>query len=117
MAMGDRTALEALDHFAPHVFQTSGTRLALRARAGSTRTDLVEPLLIVDGVRMNGHVAEALRGIRAADLASMEVFVGAAAGWEFQSGGAPAVVEVTTRMKPVHDPLENPEICLRPKSR
>jgi hypothetical protein len=117
MAMGDRSALEALDQFASHIFQTSGSRLALRARTGSMRTDLVEPLLIVDGARMNGHVAEALRVIRAADLTSMEVYVGAAAGWEFQSGGAPAVVEVTTRMKPRHDPLENPEMCLRPKAR
>ena len=116
-AMGDRSALEAVEQLASHIFQPTGSRLALRARAGTSRTDVVEPLLIVDGVRMSGHVAEALRTLQAADLASLEVYVGAAAGWEFQNGGAPAVVELTTRMKPLVDPFENPEICLKPNGR
>jgi hypothetical protein len=113
--MGDRSALDALEKLAAHLFEPSGSRLALRARAGTGRTDVVEPLLIVDGVRMSGHVADALRGMRASDLARLEVYVGAAAGWEFQNHGAPAVIEVTSRLKPALDPYENPEVCLKPK--
>jgi hypothetical protein len=113
LAMGDHSALQALDELAPNVFVEAGGRLGLRARAISPRGDLIEPLLVVDGVKMSGNVADALRPIRAADLESIDLHLGAAAGWEFQSGGASAVIEITTRNRPVADPFQNPAVCLR----
>ena len=83
-----------------------------RAEAGAR-----EPLLVVDGVRYSGMVADALRGMRASDLASLEIHLGNAAGWEFQNNGAAAVIEVTTRTEAVTNPLENPRICLARKGR
>jgi hypothetical protein len=115
LEFGDRTALEALESVAGHLFQVSGSRLAIRSRAGSNPRNVVEPLLVLDGVRMNGFVADALRGVRASDLSAMEIHVGNVAGWEFQNGGAPAVIELTMRRGRAVDPLENPEICVRPK--
>jgi hypothetical protein len=115
--LGDRSALDAVEQLAGHLFEPSGSRLILRARAGAATTAVVEPLLIMDGVKMEGQIAQALRGIRAADLASVEVYVGAVAGWHFQSGGAPAVIEITSRMVPALDPYENPEVCLKPQGR
>jgi hypothetical protein len=117
LEFGDRSALEALETVAGHLFQVSGGRLAIRSRAGSNARNVVEPLLVLDGVRMSGHIAEALRGMRASDLSAMEIHVGKVAGWEFQNGGAPAVIELTMRTEPAVDPLENPGICLRPKGK
>jgi hypothetical protein len=109
--LGNRSALDALIQLAPNHFEVQGHRLALRARRGTGSLDVIEPLLVVDGVRVPGLVAESLRNVRAGDLSRMEVHLGSAAGWEFQNGGAPAVIEITMR---VHsgDPVKNPEICL-----
>jgi hypothetical protein len=113
LGSGDRSALEALDEHVPNTFAVSGGDLVLRARSISPRGEPVEPLLLVDGVRMSGRAADVLRTMRAADLESIEIHLGSAAGWEFQNGGSPAVIEITTRNKPVEDPLRNPAICLR----
>jgi hypothetical protein len=115
--LGDRTALDAVEQLASHLFESAGSRLVLRTRAGSGLSEIVEPLLVVDGVKMDGHIADVLRGMRADDLSSLEVHVGAVAGWQFQSGGAPAVIEITSRMRPALDPYENPEVCLKPQGR
>jgi hypothetical protein len=113
LALGDRSALEAIEELAPNVFAVTGSKLGLRTRAISPRGDVIEPLLLVDGVKMVGQVADALRTIRANDIASIELHLGSAAGWEFQNGGSPAVIEITSRNKPVQDPFENPAMCLK----
>jgi hypothetical protein len=117
LELGDRSALEGLEALAGHMFRVSGSQLALRARTGTSRQEVVEPLLVVDGVRMKGFVAETLRGMKASDLARMEVHLGSVAGWEFQSGGAPAVIEIETRKKASEDPLGHPGMCLNTKPR
>jgi hypothetical protein len=113
LALGDHSALEAIEELAPNVFRVAGSQLAIRARAVSPRSDVIEPLLLVDGVKMVGQVADALRTLRAADIATMDLHLGSAAGWEFQNGGSPAVIEITSRNKPIGDPFQNPAMCLR----
>jgi hypothetical protein len=115
LEIGDHTALEAIDELAAGQFVAAGSLLAVRTRAVSPRGDVIEPLLLVDGVRIGGHVAEVLRSIRAADVESIDIHLGSAAGWEFQNGGSPAVIELRMRNKPVGDgdPFENPAMCLR----
>jgi hypothetical protein len=113
LAIGDHSALEAIEELAPNVFMVARGQLVLRARAISPRGDVIEPLLLVDGVKMVGQVADALRGIRASDIESIDLHLGSAAGWEFQNGGAQAVIEITSRNKPIADPFENPAMCLK----
>jgi hypothetical protein len=111
LALGNRSALEAVEELAPNVFEVSGNHLVLRTRTLSAPGRDVEPLLILDGVRMHGMVAEALRGMRASDLLSLELHLGNAAGWEFQNNGAEAVIEVKMRTRPIENPLQNPQMC------
>ena len=111
LQLGNRSALEALEELAPNVFEVSGNYLVLRTRTLSAPGREVEPLLLVDGVRMQGMVAEALRSIRTSDVLSLELHLGNAAGWEFQNNGAEAVIELKMRTKPIQNPLENPQIC------
>lgn len=114
--LGNRTGLDAVIQLAPSDFEVEGPQLALRTRRGAASIQIIEPLLLLDGVKVPGRVAESLRGLKANDLARVEVHMGTAAGWEFQIGGAPAVVEVTTRMT-VDDPVKDPSICLSPDAR
>lgn len=111
MELGSRTALDALLELAPNDFVVQGSRLALLSRRGSSTDEIIEPLLVMDGVRMPGMVAESLLSLKARDLASLEVHMGSAAGWEFQNGGAQAVVEVTMRMTPAVEGASGAEIC------
>lgn len=111
LALGSRSALEAVEELAPHVFEVSGNYLLLRSRTLSAPGRDVEPLLLIDGMRMSGLIAEALRGIRASDLSSLELHLGSAAGWEFQNNGAEAVIDLKMRTGPVENPLQNPQIC------
>jgi hypothetical protein len=113
LRLGDQTALEAIDQLAPNQFAVTGSQLAVRSRAVSPRGDVIEPLLLVDGVRVGGHVAELLRSMRASDIESIDIHLGSAAGWEFQNGGSPAVIGLTMRSEPVGDPFENPAMCLK----
>jgi hypothetical protein len=111
-ALGNRSALEALRELAPNKFAVEGHRLAMVSRRGAVGNDIIEPLLVIDGMRVPGLVAESLRSLEAGDLARMEVHLGSTGGWEFQHGGAPAVIEITMGVTS-GNPLENPAICLR----
>ena len=91
-----RTALEMLEQYVPATFQVMGSALALQTReATAGGADVVEPLLLLDGVAMVGSIAQVMDGLKAGDLAGIEVHLGTAA-WRFRPGGAPAVIEVTT---------------------
>ena len=55
-----------------------------------------EPVVLVDGVRaVDG--ASALAIIHPSEVQTLELLPGAAAGWEFGSGGSAGVIRVTTR--------------------
>jgi hypothetical protein len=116
--VGTRSALDALMMHYSNNFDVQGARLVLRTRGGALSFDqIVEPLLVLDGVRMDGMVAQILEDMRAAEVERIEVHLGSAAGWEFQPGGALAVVEVTTRKGNTLVPEQNPERCVNWKGR
>jgi len=109
--LGSRSVLEAIEYHLPNLFRVDGRALALITRRGAASTSVIEPLLLLDGMRMEGMVAGALTGIRSDDLARVEVHLGNAAGWEFRPGGAPAVIEVTTRYGSHQDAQQSPKSC------
>jgi hypothetical protein len=117
VALGNRSALEALIHFHATTFEVRGNRLVLRGRAGAATEQPMEPLLVLDGVRMDGMIAQALDDLSAIDIERIEVHLGAAAGWAFQPGGATAVLEVTTRKGMANDSAQRPETCSSWKGR
>jgi hypothetical protein len=90
-----RSALEMVEHFVPNTFEVLGGALALRARGARENGRLVEPLLLLDGVAMEGSIALVMEGLKAGDLARIAVHLGAAATSRFR-GGTQAVVEITT---------------------
>jgi hypothetical protein len=115
--LGNRSVLEVLVHYHGTTFEVRGNRLLLRGRAGAATEQTIEPLLVLDGVRMDGMIAQALDDMRAIDIERVEVHLGAAAGWEFQPGGASAVIEVTTRKGLSKNAAQRPETCSSWKGR
>jgi hypothetical protein len=107
------SALDAVMRYHANLFSVEGGRLALRARAASLDA-IVEPLMVLDGVRLDGRVAWALDDLRARDVERIAIHMGNAAGWAFQPGGAVAVIEVTTRrgMRPPVNAQSSPDRCL-----
>jgi hypothetical protein len=90
------TALEMVQKSLPATFDVIGSALALRTRGARESGDIVEPLLVLDGLAMEGSIAGVMDGLRAGDLARIEVHLGTAAAWRFRPGGASAVIEVTS---------------------
>ena len=91
-----RSALELVELYVPNTFEVVGSALALWARGEAARGQVVEPLLLIDGTPMKGGVAAVLEGLEGGDLARIAVHKGRASAWQYQPGGAPAVIEVTT---------------------
>ena len=91
-----RSALELVELYVPNTFEVVGSELALWARGEAAGGQVVEPLLLIDGMQMKGGVAGILEGLKAGDLARIAVHKGRASSWQYQPGGAPAVIEVTT---------------------
>ena len=109
--IGNRSALDALMQYYASAFEVQGRALVLRTRQGVSSSRAIEPLLVVDGVHMRGMVAQALGDLRANDVERIQVHLGTAAGWIFQPGGAPAVIEVTSHRGRVARPGQPAESC------
>lgn len=113
--MGNRSVLEALTLLMPNTFEVKGHALALRARGASAHR-VTEPLLVIDGMRARGNVAQVLAGMAAEGVSRIELHLGHAASWEFQPGGGPAVLEITTRTRANAgaelDSRRSPESCV-----
>jgi hypothetical protein len=117
-SLGSRSALDALMQYHASLFDVKGTRLVLRARTRGF-DEVVEPLLVLDGVRMEGMVAMALADLHAEDLERIQIHLGSVASWQFQPGGAAAVIEITTRkgLTPVVHAQQSPDQCVNWKAR
>jgi hypothetical protein len=113
---GNLTLLDIVDREFPGLFQDEGPTLAVVARGGDV-TNRVEPLLLVDGVRIHGFIADELRNTKAHDVTRVELQIGAAAGWEYQPGGSQAVIEVTTRKTLDPDSSTGAQTCPNPDRR
>jgi hypothetical protein len=90
------TALELVQQSFPTTFEVIGSALALRGRGALESGSVVEPLLLFDGVAMEGSIAQVMDGLKAGDLARIEVHLGVAATWRFRPSGAPAVIEIAS---------------------
>ena len=107
---GGGSLLEALDRLLPNMFEVSGDALAVRAR-GVSGASLKEPLVVIDGFAVEGHVAMILAHIPASSVTRVEVDHTPGAGLAHRPGGAEAVIHVTTRDHGKPDPEQSPESC------
>jgi hypothetical protein len=70
-----------------------GAQSSIRLRGPTSITGNQEPLIVIDGIVGR----EGLAGVRAADIARLVVYRGAAAAAEYGSRGQAGVVEITTK--------------------
>jgi hypothetical protein len=117
--LGSRSALDAIMQYHANLFDVRGNSLVLRARTGAAVAELVEPLLVLDGLRMDGMIALVLDDLHAEDVEMIQIHLGSVASWEFAPGGAAAVIEVSTRkgLTPVVHAQQSPDRCLNWKGR
>jgi len=111
-SMADRSLLEVLERVMPSMVERGRFGAQVQPRSASTRPG-AEPLLILDGAKVEGGIAALLDGIKAGDVERMEIHRGVAAGWEHGPGNVDGVIEVTTRDGSLFDAERSPESCIR----
>ncbi len=80
------------------IIRVDGARISLRIRGVTSITGSLEPLYIIDGMKVRADTfTDAMNGINPADVASIEILKDAGATAIYGSEGANGVVIVTTR--------------------
>lgn len=73
-----------------------GRSSTLRGRV-TTPSGPTVPVVVLDGVVLGTLAPEVINDIKPGNLASIEVLRGAAAGWEFGTGGSGGVIKLSTK--------------------
>lgn len=87
----------------------------LRIRGNNTATQATEPLVVVDGARIERRAAEVLSQLSPNQVSRIEVSRGSAGAWIHGNGSANGVIRVFTRsLGPVSGAALDPEECGNP---
>lgn len=91
-----------------------GRASALRGRGSPSTSGPRVPVLVVDGVVIHATDASALDQVALNDVAWLEIVAGAAAGWQYGTGGSGGIVRIHTKRgyRPSQD--TSPEYCPLP---
>ena len=112
---GFRSMVDAVRILAPAMVGREspgvGGRGGLQGRSRNTATGSVEPLLLVDGVRITQRTAEALALIDVNTVRRVEVIRGTAGGWSYGTQAVNGVVRIETIRSPTHAPDTPPSRC------
>jgi hypothetical protein len=112
VAYQERPLWYAIERMVPYHLDRTSRGTVMRSTRAATMGS-AEPLLVMDGVKMSGDVHRVLNNLSTADVARVEIFRGAAGGWEFGYGGENGVIVVTTRVSAEMGPDQPPESCVR----
>lgn len=106
----DRTVLEMIERHSAGIVEGSGSGARLRSR-GASAARPEEPLLILDGTRIDGRIAQVLAGIKAGDVSRVEIHRGKAASWQY-GFNVSGVIIVESRGSTLQDPQRPPSECV-----
>lgn len=112
---GYRSLLDAVRALAPEMVgqQTAqaGSRGSIQGRSRSTVTGSVEPLVVVDGVRIPQRPADALALIEPSTVRTLEVIKGTAGGWAYGTQAVNGVIRVETVRSSTYAPDTPADQC------
>jgi hypothetical protein len=112
-----RTLADVLRRYVPRMVGSAtgdtGFTDVITQRAPNSLTGLLEPIVVVDGIRMH-DAAETIAVIKPGEVEELEILTSSSGGWEYGSAGSAGVIKITTR-KGIQDlPPRSVEPCMVP---